>query len=115
MFVESFQPYMSFEKSEDSRESLIYRIAVVGLIVGFGYWVYTQPTELDEMLVIQRKFVEDLYAGNLLSDTSQEAKKDIDRIIPDLEELQRALDEDDEELDESMERMMEDDEQANRD
>ena len=80
------------------------------MVVAFGYWVYTQPTELDEILVIQRKFVQDLYEGNLLSDESEKNKENIDKIIPNLEELEREL-EDEDEIEKNMEKMMEEDDQ----
>ena len=75
--------------------------------------MYTQPTELDEILVIQRKFVQDLYEGNLLSDESEDAKSNIDKVIPDLEEIQKEMeleDADEDELERNMEKMMEEDE-----
>lgn len=109
--IESFKPFISFEPCEDFKETLIYRVAVVGVVAAFAYWVYTQPTELDEILVIQRKFVQDLYEGNLLSDESEKSKEDIDKIIPNLEELQRELENEDE-VEKNMEKMMEEDEQA---
>lgn len=88
----------------------MYRVAVVGGILAFSYWVYTQPTELDELIGIQKKFVEDLYAGNLLSDESHKTENDIDRVIPNLEEIERQLREDENEVEQTMDKMMQDDE-----
>ena len=67
--VDSFKPLYSFEPTSPGQ--LWWRIAVAGGFVAFIYWAYTQPTEVDAFMKSNRQFVDDLYEGNLLSDTSQ--------------------------------------------
>lgn len=67
--VDSFKPVYSFEKTGPGQ--LWWRIAVAGGFAGFVYWAYTQPTEFDAFMQSNRQFVDDLFEGNLLSDTSQ--------------------------------------------
>lgn len=67
--VDSFKPLYSFEKTGPGQ--LWWRVAVALGFAGFVYWAYTQPTEFDAFMMSNRQFVDDLYEGNLLSDTSQ--------------------------------------------
>jgi hypothetical protein len=85
--VDSFKPLMSFEKTGPGQ--FVWRLAVLGGFVGFCYWAYTQPTEFDDFLKSNRQFVDDLYEGNLLSDTSQLARDNIDNPykVPTIEDL----------------------------
>jgi translocation protein SEC62 len=53
-----------------------------GTLVGLfatGYWIYSQPTEYDDYVSGLQGFTDDLYAGNLLSDMSNDAKVNIDK------------------------------------
>jgi len=65
-----------------------WRLAVFGGFASFCWWAYTQPTEFDDFVVANRQFVDDLYEGNLLSDTSQMMKDNIDSVkVPSIEDL----------------------------
>jgi hypothetical protein len=63
-----FRPLYTVSRSNPGQAA--YRLAVVAAIVGMGYWFSQQGTGFDEFLDQQKKVVEDLYAGNLLSDTA---------------------------------------------
>ncbi|CAM9704862.1 unnamed protein product [Heterosigma akashiwo] len=90
-FTESFTPGYTFEKVAGGQ--LIYRLGAFGAIGGLFYWAYTQPTDFDTFLSVQRDFLDDLYSGNLLSDMSQQSKEDIDKVkIPTLEDLMAETD-----------------------
>jgi len=85
-FTESFVPGYSFEKATSGQ--LVYRIGILGAIMALLYWAYTQPTDFDTFIKVQRDFLDDLYSGTLLTDTSQQSKEDIDKIkVPSLEDL----------------------------
>ena len=56
-----------------------YRVATLVCLAGIGYWIYTQPTEYDDYVAGLQGFTDDLYAGNLLSDMSQQSKDNIDK------------------------------------
>lgn len=85
---EAFMPW-STVGNEFSRGSLYadeegstmryYRIATLVCLAGIGYWIYTQPTEYDDYVAGLQGFTDDLYAGNLLSDMSQQSKDNIDK------------------------------------
>jgi len=85
--ADSFKPLGSFEKTGPGQ--MWWRIAVFGGFVGFCYWAYSQPTEFDDFLKSNRQFVDDLYDGNLLSDSSQYSRENIDNPykIPTIEDL----------------------------
>lgn len=84
--VESFKPVYSFEKTAEGQ--LWYRLAVLAGFGAFVYWAYTQPTEFDEFMLANKKFVDDLYEGNLLADVSQTHKDNLDKLkIPTIEDL----------------------------
>lgn len=65
---EIFKPMFTMSKSSPGQA--MYRMAVIGGIIAMGYWISLQETSFDEFLDQQKKVVEDLYAGNLLSDTA---------------------------------------------
>mmetsp|Transcript_11553 Transcript_11553/g.13270 ORF Transcript_11553/g.13270 Transcript_11553/m.13270 type:complete len:314 (+) Transcript_11553:75-1016(+) len=106
---DSFIPLYSFEKDPSFYETdmLLYRGATLVVTAALGYWVYSQPTEFDEIMVVQKKFLEDLYEGNLLSDESYKTQEEIDRVIPDLSDLEKMVEED-----AMMDKLMEEDENA---
>lgn len=84
--VDSFKPLYSFEKTKSGQ--MWWRLAVFGGFASFCWWAYTQPTEFDDFVVANRQFVDDLYEGNLLSDTSQMMKDNIDSVkVPSIEDL----------------------------
>jgi translocation protein SEC62 len=95
-FVDSFKPVISCDPTKPGQ--LPYRIGVGVGFLSFCYWAVTQPSEFDGFVAAQGDFLKDLYAGNLLSDTSQEQKENIDKPrIQSLEDLLKDLDTDVEE------------------
>lgn len=91
-FVDSFKPVYSFEKCKSGQ--LPYRIGVAIAFFSFCYWAITQPSEFDGFVAAQGDFLKDLYAGKLLSDTSQESKDNIDKPkMQSLDDLLKSLDE----------------------
>ena len=90
-FVDSFKPVYSFQKTKDGQ--LPYRIGVFVAFFSFCYWAITQPSEFDGFVSAQGDFLKDLYAGTLLSDTSQESKDNIDKPkVQSLKDLLASLD-----------------------
>eukprot|EP00631_Chrysoreinhardia_giraudii_P001826 CAMPEP_0197415706 /NCGR_PEP_ID=MMETSP1170-20131217/2162_1 /TAXON_ID=54406 /ORGANISM="Sarcinochrysis sp, Strain CCMP770" /LENGTH=327 /DNA_ID=CAMNT_0042942537 /DNA_START=335 /DNA_END=1317 /DNA_ORIENTATION=- len=84
--LDSFKPTVSFEHGAPGQR--YYRSAVVAAMAAFFVYCYNQPTDFDAFVAAQREFVSDLYEGKLLTDTSQQAKDDIDKIKrPSFEEL----------------------------
>lgn len=65
--LDIFKPMYTVRKVPGSATM---RIVSVAVLVALGYWVSQQETSFDEFVAQQRKVVEDLYAGNLLSDTA---------------------------------------------
>eukprot|EP00968_Pinguiococcus_pyrenoidosus_P000736 scaffold47_cov258-Pinguiococcus_pyrenoidosus.AAC.63 len=91
--LESFTPLYSLEKSAPGQ--MYWRLGFLGALVAFGVWAANQPTDFDTFISAQKDFLDDLYSGNLLSDTSQEFKDNIDKpSYPTLEELLRQEQED---------------------
>lgn len=91
-FFDSFKPAWALAKSGEGQG--YYRLGLVGGMIGFVFWVMTQPTEFDTFLQGQKHFLDDLYNGNLLADAAavvaeQRKAKVMEkiRIIPKLEEL----------------------------
>lgn len=94
-FVDSFKPVYSFQKTKDGQ--LPYRIGVFVAFFSFCYWAITQPSEFDGFVSAQGDFLKDLYAGTLLSDTSQESKDNIDKPkVQSLKDLLASLDKEEE-------------------
>lgn len=94
-FVDSFKPVYSFQKTKDGQ--LPYRIGVFVAFFSFCYWAITQPSEFDGFVSAQGDFLKDLYAGTLLSDTSQESKDNIDKPkVQSLKDLLESLDKEEE-------------------
>jgi translocation protein SEC62 len=90
-FADSFKPVYSFEKCKPGQ--LPYRIGVAIAFFSFCYWAITQPSEFDGFVSAQGDFLKDLYAGTLLSDTSQEDKDNIDKPkMQSLDDLLKSLD-----------------------
>mmetsp|Transcript_6147 Transcript_6147/g.13281 ORF Transcript_6147/g.13281 Transcript_6147/m.13281 type:complete len:341 (-) Transcript_6147:773-1795(-) len=89
---DSFKPLYSLQKSAPGQG--IFRLGVLVGVSSFCWWAITQPSEFDGMLAAQKSFIDDLYSGNLLSDTSQNAKDNIDKPFgsKSLEELLEDLD-----------------------
>uniref|UniRef100_A0A6S8BIM4 Translocation protein SEC62 n=1 Tax=Aureoumbra lagunensis TaxID=44058 RepID=A0A6S8BIM4_9STRA len=84
--IDSFKPTYSFENGAPGQR--YYRFALVTSLISFAIYCYNQPTDFDTFLAAQRDFVSDLYEGKLISDTSQQARDDIDKIKrPSFEEL----------------------------
>lgn len=94
-FQDSFKPVYTFEKGSSGQG--YYRILLVILLIGFGYWACTQPTEFDELLKVQKDFIDDLYSGKLLADVATDHTMHLDRSkkVPSLEDLLRELENDD--------------------
>jgi hypothetical protein len=66
-----FKPAYTFEKSEGV--SMWTRLAVLAVIFGLGVTFYSQMPDLNEFIEQQKQFVEDIYAGTLLGDGSEDA------------------------------------------
>ena len=114
--VDSFKPTYSIEQSGPGM--LFYRLGTMIGLVAFGYWAYTQPTDFDELMSAQKGFVDDLYAGKLLPDSTQSTKDGMaygganmrssnpgqqnfyQRNMPKLEEILNDVDDEDEEEEE---------------
>jgi translocation protein SEC62 len=112
-FNDSFKPLYSFEPTKPGQ--LPYRIGVGVGFFTFCYWAITQPSEFDGFVASQGDFIKDLYAGTLLSDTSQEDKDNIDKpMMQSLDELLKSL-EDEEETENKPPFGVEFDEDANLD
>lgn len=84
--LDSFRPTYTAEWR--GSDQLAYRLAVSALLATAAYWVYTQPDAFDGYVDAQRSFVQDLYSGTLLSDTSQAAKEGVPD-VPDLADLEK--------------------------
>jgi translocation protein SEC62 len=98
-FVDSFKPVFSLEPTKPGQ--LPYRIGVAVAFFSFCWWAVTQPSEFDGFVAAQGDFLKDLYAGTLLSDTSQADKENIDKPrIQSLSDLLNSLEEDEEETQE---------------
>ena len=99
-FCESFVPVWSWEPVLGGQG--YYRVTVFIGFIAFGIWAWSQPTDFDSFLAAQKDFVADLYEGNLLSDTSQESRENIDKPrMQSLEDILKSLDEEEEEPEES--------------
>lgn len=99
-FFDSFKPMYSMEKSKPGQ--IYWRLGVLVAFFSFCYWAVTQPSEFDGFKSAQVDFIKDLYAGKLISDSSQADKENIDTPkMPSLEDLMR-MEEDDEEETEEM-------------
>jgi translocation protein SEC62 len=111
-FYDSFKPIYSFEKAKPGQ--LPYRMGVAVAFFSFCYWAITQPSEFDGFVSAQGDFMKDLYAGTLLSDTSQEDKDNIDKpMMQSLDDLLKSLE--DEEVMENMQPKGMDEEDENLD
>jgi translocation protein SEC62 len=92
-FIDSFKPVIFCEPTKPGQ--LPYRIGVAVAFFSFCYWAVTQPSEFDGFVAAQGDFLKDLYAGTLLSDTSQEDKENIDKPkLQSLDDLLKTLDDD---------------------
>mmetsp|Transcript_23139 Transcript_23139/g.91804 ORF Transcript_23139/g.91804 Transcript_23139/m.91804 type:complete len:258 (+) Transcript_23139:26-799(+) len=84
--IDSFKPAFSFDNGAPGQR--YYRSALVAAAIAFFVYCYNQPTDFDSFIAAQKDFVNDLYEGKLIADTSQQAKDDIDKIKrPSFEEL----------------------------
>jgi len=92
-FFDSFKPFISCTPTKPGQ--LLFRLGVGVAFFSFCYWAVTQPSEFDGFVSAQGDFLKDLYAGTLLSDTSQEEKENIDKPKrQSLEDLLKNLDDD---------------------
>lgn len=87
--VDSFKPVYSFDRGSSGQ--MLYRMGLLVAIAAFCYWAFTQPTEFDGFIKAQQEFVDDLYSGNLLSDTAfNNVQQNIERQrnrVPNLDDL----------------------------
>lgn len=90
--ADSFKPLYSFV-STDSTEKY-YRIVAIFGFIAFCVWVHNQPTDFDDYLDFTKQFTEDIYSGKMLSDVTQKQKENIDKVIPDFDDLLREEEED---------------------
>lgn len=70
--TDSFFPVI--EVMEGNRKEMWSRVALAAVVAGVVAYYVNQPTEFDELVQANRKFMEDLYEGNLLSDMGQNVK-----------------------------------------
>ncbi len=68
---DSFKPFIQAGLDPDASSYLLYRLAVLGLLSGAGYWAYSQPDDVANMMQGQAKFMEDLYSGALMQQASE--------------------------------------------
>lgn len=68
MIWEIFTPVYTVQRSAGS--AWYWRLGLAVATVGSVYWVASQPGELDKFLSSNKQFVDDLYAGTLLTDGS---------------------------------------------
>lgn len=57
-FQDSFKPVYTVETVKPGQG--YYRMGMLGTIVYFAYWAYSQPTEFDGFIAAQKTFVDDL-------------------------------------------------------
>lgn len=110
---ESFDPYWSFEPTGEGQMS--YRIGSLVFVFSIGYYIANQPTDWDVVVDAQYQFMSDLYSGNLLSDSSQEDKDNIDKVIPTVEELLSEMEEDDEDMNNLLDSLLDNEDDADED
>lgn len=93
--LESFLPVYSFSKAGDLGDTWYFRAAGAVMLLAFVYWCTQQPTDFDELYASQMEFLAELYDGKLLSSPLEESTvPKLDNSIPDLEELQKQVEED---------------------
>ena len=63
--VESFFPVI--EVMEGDRKEMWSRVALAAVVAGVVAYYVNQPTEFEELVQANKKFMSDLYDGNLLS------------------------------------------------
>jgi len=68
---DSFRPFIQAGADPDAASYLLYRLAVLGVLSGAGYWAYAQPEDVASMVQGQAKFMEDLYSGALMQQASE--------------------------------------------
>jgi hypothetical protein len=71
-----FTPWVSLEKSPQGQGW--WRAGAVAAFLLLAYWVYTQPTEFEQFVGMQKDFITELYSGSLIGDVNQ-ADKDFVR------------------------------------
>ena len=64
--MDSFNPFVDYE--EPRRKDIWSRIALFGVCLSVGIYYYNQPSEFEELVKSNTKFMTDLYEGNVLSD-----------------------------------------------
>lgn len=69
--ADSFRPAFQIGADPDAAAYLLYRLAVLGLLSGLGYWAYAQPDDVAGLVAGQAKFMEDLYSGALMQQASE--------------------------------------------
>ena len=100
-FYESFVPVFSFEPTKEGQ--LWIRLSVGIGFFSFCYWAVTQPSEFEGFVQGQGDFINDLYAGKLLSDMSQTDKENIDKPrMQSLDDLLKSLEDDEDEFTENI-------------
>ncbi len=79
-----------FSVSFSGTTSWPYRAAAATCVLATALWIAAQPTEFDEFVASNRAFMNDLYDGSLLAETSQKKKDMIDAVFS-AESLEREL------------------------
>lgn len=92
---DSFKPVYSFEKAANGQG--YYRLGLFVILIAFGYWAYTQPTEFDGFVTAQKEFIDDLYSGKLIADVAFDPRQHMEaqhKKVPSLEDLLKELEAD---------------------
>lgn len=90
---DSFKPFISFEKNK-SKQNILRLFSFALLLAGF-YYLYTQETDFDHMIKVQKEFIDDLYSGKLIADVAFDPKDHLNKMnkkVPSLEDLLKDLD-----------------------
>lgn len=69
---ELFKPLITFKKAKGVKAW--HRAVAVALVAMVAYWIITQPSDFDRLVMAQKQFVSDLYSGALLGDATQADK-----------------------------------------
>jgi len=67
--VDMFKPLVTFKRSKGVRNW--HRALAVVFLALMGYWIATQPSDFERLLMAQQQFVSNLYSGSLLGDANQ--------------------------------------------
>lgn len=66
---ELFKPMVSWKRAKGVRAW--HRVVAVVVVAAVAYWIVTQPSDFERLVMAQKQFVHDLYSGALLADATQ--------------------------------------------